>query len=59
MMHHIFIEKTKERAKVGHFTKRRIRDDPKWIQEGLKIKVLGIRRNQRHFVGLVALIPTI
>jgi hypothetical protein len=33
--------------------------DPKWIQEGQNFKVLGIRKNQHHCVGLVRLILTI
>jgi len=33
--------------------------DPKWIQEGLKIKVIGIKRNQCHCIYLVTLIPVI
>jgi hypothetical protein len=35
------------------------KNDPKWIQEGLKIKVLGIKRKQCHFVWIIALISDI
>jgi len=35
------------------------RNDPKWIQEGRNFKVLKIRQNQCHCVGLIVPIPAI
>jgi hypothetical protein len=42
-----------------HSLTQSTKPDPKWIQEGLKIKFHGIRWNQCHCVCLVMMIPTI